>query len=261
MIPEFSISIADSLYNSTEEFPVDLDHAWIWLGYKEKRNALQTLKSNFEESLDFLCNCAKTPNTGGRPSDKYYLTVECFKSLGMMAGTTKGKEIRKYFLECEKIAKSRTVDKNACKSLSGKIELVARSINLIFQNVHIKPELVASIKLNAIQQIAPDEAKYLEPIRQLLIVESATTDVLLTPTQIGECLGISAVKVNKLLIETGLQIKNNQRKSRKDPDYIITDYGKEFAMVTTAIGKGDDSTMYQQLRWYESVVDVLKTQM
>ena len=33
------------------------------------------------------------------------LTIDAFKSLGMMAGTQKGKEIRHYFLECERIAK------------------------------------------------------------------------------------------------------------------------------------------------------------
>lgn len=39
--------------------------------------------------------------------EKIELTVECFKSLGMMAGTEKGKAIRKYFLECERIAKQK----------------------------------------------------------------------------------------------------------------------------------------------------------
>lgn len=136
----------------------------------------------------------------------------------------------------------------------------AQSIDLIFQNVPIQPEFVASLKLNAIQQIAPHQAAILEPIRQQLIISTATPNALLTPTQIGERLGISAIKVNKLLIDAGLQTKNEQKKSRKDLDYIVTDRGREFASVTTATGKNGDNTMYQQLRWYESVVDVIRTE-
>ena len=33
------------------------------------------------------------------------LTLDCFNSLGMMAGTGQGKEVRRYFLECERVAK------------------------------------------------------------------------------------------------------------------------------------------------------------
>ena len=39
---------------SEEEFPVSLDNAWKWIGYKAKRNARGTLVKNFEEGFDFL---------------------------------------------------------------------------------------------------------------------------------------------------------------------------------------------------------------
>lgn len=42
---------------------------------------------------------------GGRPSHFYVLTVNCFKELGMLAKTRQGKQVRQYFLECERIAK------------------------------------------------------------------------------------------------------------------------------------------------------------
>jgi hypothetical protein len=102
---DFSIETAQKFYNSTDEFPVNLDDAWQWLGYAEKRNALDTLKSYFEEGFDFSSSNPKSP-TGGRPRICYLLTVDCFKQLGMLARTEKGKQVRKYFLECERIAKS-----------------------------------------------------------------------------------------------------------------------------------------------------------
>lgn len=45
-------------------------------------------------------------SSGGRPSRLYMLTIDCFKEMGMLAKTEKGKEIRRYFLECEKLAKT-----------------------------------------------------------------------------------------------------------------------------------------------------------
>ena len=89
------------LYNSEDPFPIDFDDAWQWIGYSEKRAALKVLKNNFSENVDFLYKGTKS-KTGGRPSEWVTLTVDCFKSLAMMAGTAKGREVRLYFLKCEK---------------------------------------------------------------------------------------------------------------------------------------------------------------
>jgi phage anti-repressor protein len=104
----FNRELAIALYESPEEFPIDFDDAWRWLGYSTKQKAESKLRNNFEEGLDFLTKGLKT-STGGRPSVFVCITVDCFKSLGMMAGTDQGKVIRKYFLECERIAKASAV--------------------------------------------------------------------------------------------------------------------------------------------------------
>jgi phage anti-repressor protein len=78
----------------------------VWLGYNQKSDCLSKLKSNFEEGQDFLASRLKTAGAG-RPRLCVMLTVDCFKSMGMMVGTTQGKNIRKYFLECERIAKAK----------------------------------------------------------------------------------------------------------------------------------------------------------
>ncbi len=101
---DFSIELAKNFLESDEQFPVEFDLAWQWLGYTRKDSALDTLKSYFEEYLDFSGYNRKNPQ-GGRPSHCYRLTVDCFKELGMLAKTEKGKLVRKYFLECERITK------------------------------------------------------------------------------------------------------------------------------------------------------------
>ncbi len=130
-------------------------------------------------------------------------------------------------------------------------------IDQVFANVPIKPELVAGIKLNAVVEIAPAIApNALNEARQLLIVNTAQPHELLTATQIGKELGLSGQAINKLLIEKGLQVKNEDRNSSKEPAYLPTVKGSEFADLTLATGSNSSST-FQQLRWYKSVVSAL----
>jgi phage anti-repressor protein len=104
----FSLVLAQEYVDSDEQFPVNFDDAWQWLGYSSKQKAKNKLSNNFDEEIDYLTKWVKTTQ-GGRPSEYICLTIECFKSLGMMAGTEQGKIVRKYFLECEKTAQIKQV--------------------------------------------------------------------------------------------------------------------------------------------------------
>lgn len=97
---QLSLEVVRLFMESKEEFPVELDDAWKWLGFRRKEAAKLLLLDAFIEGLDFFRGPGKA--TGGRPSEVFMLTVDCFKSLGMMANTEKGREVRKYFLECER---------------------------------------------------------------------------------------------------------------------------------------------------------------
>ena len=89
---------------TSDPFPVDFDIAWQWLGYSRKDHAKTALlSSGFVEGFDF--SRISGESTGGRPSEDIRLTIDCFKQWGMMAGTEQGRQIRRYFLECERIAK------------------------------------------------------------------------------------------------------------------------------------------------------------
>lgn len=96
------------LLQSADEFPVDFEDAWRWIGYSRKNNAKAALLSaGFIEGTDFrvLLNNQQNP-TGGRPVEQILLTVDCFKSFAMMAGTPRGHEVRLYFIHCEKQLKA-----------------------------------------------------------------------------------------------------------------------------------------------------------
>ncbi|MEG4302397.1 hypothetical protein [Microcoleus sp. D3_18a_C4] len=123
---DFSIELAKSFLDSTEQFPVAFDRAWVWLGFATKASAKRKLACLLD-TVDFSTTWLKTSN--GRPSEQIMLTVDAFKSLGMMAGTDQGRQIRKYFLDCERAVKTIVPQQNdRIKELELEVEL-ARQLN------------------------------------------------------------------------------------------------------------------------------------
>jgi len=53
-----------------------------------------------EDFLGFSPKSAKTPN-GGRPSLEYHITLDMAKELAMVERNEKGKQARRYFIQCE----------------------------------------------------------------------------------------------------------------------------------------------------------------
>ena len=97
-------------YHSSNDFIIDLDNVWKWLGFKQKYNALRIIEKHFKLNIDYK-NLA--PPIGGASIDnekwgghnikKIYLTINCFKLLCLKAGTKKADEIHDYFIKLEEI--------------------------------------------------------------------------------------------------------------------------------------------------------------
>jgi len=110
-VTQFSFEIAKNLVQSQAQFPIDFDLAWQWLEFSQKISARISFNSaDFIEGVD--CSGDQyfyseieilQKNTKGRKVDKLYLSIDCFKTWAMMVNTSKGKEVRRYFLDCEKL--------------------------------------------------------------------------------------------------------------------------------------------------------------
>jgi phage anti-repressor protein len=126
----FDLSTANLLLDSSEQFPVDFDRAWQWLGFARKDPAKTSLlNSGFNEGVDYtisLHNNMEADNhaalsiqqKGSRSKrEAIWLTIDCFKTWGMMARSEQGKKVREYFLECERIAKAKSSSKTSNEAL------------------------------------------------------------------------------------------------------------------------------------------------
>lgn len=70
----------------------------------------QIKRAHFEENRDFVKLTQKGElSATGQTLTEYHFTVEAGKHIGMLSGTTKGREVREYFLECERRVKSAAV--------------------------------------------------------------------------------------------------------------------------------------------------------
>ena len=89
-----------------------------WKVFTQERNIYEKLKkNNYEENKDYTIFLRES--TGGRPSKKYLLTVDCFKELCLMSCNDFGKKVRKYYLVLEKLFK-KYIEEEFTKQLSEK---------------------------------------------------------------------------------------------------------------------------------------------
>jgi len=127
----------------------------------------------------------------------------------------------------------------------------------------IDVKLVAGVALNHAGYRLPEMRQVVNEAHSLLAA-SAPSELLMTPTAIGQELGISARQVNLLLLDIGYQVKNLNR-AKDAPAYLPTEIGQPYAANTLATGRlyelGADNTTYQHLKWKSQVVQVLREQM
>jgi len=86
----------------SNEFVIDLDDIWTWLGFARKTNAKNVLEKQFNKETDYLVLPQARENlSGGRPSEKIMLNIKTFKKFCLKANTSKANEIHEYYIKLE----------------------------------------------------------------------------------------------------------------------------------------------------------------
>ena len=95
-------------HDYTNDFVIDLDNVWQWLGFSQKIKAKQMLEKNFTINKDYklllYLEVKQTSNTkGGHNKEIFMLNIKTFKLFCIKAGTKKADEIHDYFIKLEQI--------------------------------------------------------------------------------------------------------------------------------------------------------------
>jgi len=102
-------------YDSKNDFVIDLDNVWQWLGFTRKNDAKRVIERNFTLNSHYKIfkktfateNSASKDmsddNRGGHNKEIIMLNVDTFKRFCLKAGTKKADEVHEYFIKLENI--------------------------------------------------------------------------------------------------------------------------------------------------------------
>jgi len=110
-------------YHPTNDFVIDLDNVWKWLGFSQKQRAKELLEKHFIVEKDYLKSVSpKKPNShGGQNKEQILMNVRTFKSLCIKVETKKAGEIHDYYMKMEEILKE-VIDEE-CNELKKQLEV------------------------------------------------------------------------------------------------------------------------------------------
>ncbi len=154
----------DTIFNqlsSDNQFPINFDEAYVWLGYSQKGHAKNgLLRAGFTEEIDYQVSQTRElrPQGGFSNLEYIYLTLDCFKTWCLLAPTEKGKEVRKYFLEVEKEYRKLALEANLVPLVSPidnwrVARLDAKSVHVAFQRACVSSHYSAKDVHNLITKL------------------------------------------------------------------------------------------------------------
>ncbi len=87
---------------NSEEKIVDLDNVVKWLE-SNKHKLKKTIINSYKENIDYSIKKVEKNTKGGKKKEIILLTIDCFKMICQSTQSKKGKEVRRYFIEVEKL--------------------------------------------------------------------------------------------------------------------------------------------------------------
>jgi hypothetical protein len=92
-------------HNNKNEFIVDLDNVWKWLGFSRKDPAKRLLEKFFVIDVDYKTVFHQSVENlkGGRPQEQILMTINTFKKFCLKADTKKADEIHEYYIGLEEL--------------------------------------------------------------------------------------------------------------------------------------------------------------
>lgn len=99
-------------HNQENEYIINLDDVYKWIGFSRKMDCKKLLLKNFEENKDYKIIKGSSSNDlyehvekvhGGQNKETILMNIKTFKKLCMKASTKKADEIHDYYIKMETI--------------------------------------------------------------------------------------------------------------------------------------------------------------
>jgi len=104
-------------YHPTNDFVIDLDNVWQWLGFSQKAHSKRTLEKYFTIENDYKVLLSRTgeqknDNRGGYNREQIMLNIKTFKMFCIKSATKKADEIHEYFVKLEELLQQLVQDES-----------------------------------------------------------------------------------------------------------------------------------------------------
>ena len=190
------------------------------------------------EYQDFEVFTQKGENLqGGRPTSEYALSLDAAKEISMMSQCERGKQARRYFIECEK----RLLNPKASNLLEDKLRAATWAVSFLNMNEASKLQLAKAV-LEPLGLPSPDYV--------------ASKGVMHSASELLKRFGskMSALKFNQQMVKLGfLKEETRQGTTRIHKFKVITEKGKYYGENQVS-PKNQSET---QPRWYDDKFEEL----
>ena len=99
-IKDFFFIQKNNEYKNHKPFVIDLATLCKWMNI-QKRDFKASLLKNYKKDVDYIF--VEKIKTKGRPSEKYLITIRCFKKLCIRSNSKNGDKIIDYYLQLEEL--------------------------------------------------------------------------------------------------------------------------------------------------------------
>jgi len=95
-------------HHPKNDYVIDLDDVWKWVGFSQKVHAKSLLKKQFTVDVDYTISLSlqrkqNNGKSGGCNKETILMNVKTFKSFCMKAGTKRAEQIHDYYIKLEEI--------------------------------------------------------------------------------------------------------------------------------------------------------------
>jgi phage anti-repressor protein len=197
-------------YDYKNDFVIDLDDVWQWLGFGQKVNAKRVLEKNFKINIDYklsLCQLAKQTNAskGGHNKETFMLNINTFKKYCLKAETKKADEIHDYFIKLEGLLQEVLLEET--NELKQQLSQIEDKKNKEYENKLAKQKIIEREKILLKQYATAGEIFYVIKVKSFenghYIVKIGESRIGITnrykehKSKYPECLLLDCFSVNK----------------------------------------------------------------